>query len=193
MKKLSSIFLPLILMAFCSVANAGLVDELDTANNFSSGFGGTTAMANGDSTVTITRGQDGLSDAGIDWLIGGTTNFDLFNQNFVTLTPLDDVDNDGNYDVNILFFDSSGVFVEEVDWFSTTATTLASIDVATLTSNASSAQFSVRIRVLGDVDDTKIFDRFTAEGESTAVPEPSTACLLALGLFPLLRRRRLTR
>ena len=168
-------------------------DRLDTANNFSSGFGGTTAMANGDSTVTITRGQDGLSDAGIDWLIGGTTNFDLFNQNFVTLTPLDDVDNDGNYDVNILFFDSSGVFVEEVDWFSTTTTTLASIDVATLTSNASSAQFSVRIRVLGDVDDTKIFDRFTAEGESTAVPEPSTACLLALGLFPLLRRRRLTR
>ena len=102
MKNLAFALTLFSLVIFAATASADLCDHLDTNENFGSGFNGTTAVANGDSTVTITRVGAGDADANIDWRPGGDGFFSLSTESVVTLSPFADVNNNAFYDVNIL-------------------------------------------------------------------------------------------
>lgn len=185
MKKYTSLLTLIAIFVFTHATNADLVDDLSTTANFSPGFNGTTAVSDGN-FVTITRGDDTM-DSGIDWRPGGTGFFSYDDASVLTVTPFDDAGNNSQYDVNILYFDSAGGFLSEVNWLSTTGTTPETTNVTTLFSDPNVDQFFVRIRVINSEGTTKVFDEISAVN---AVPEPTATIILMMIAGLTTRRRR---
>jgi hypothetical protein len=133
--KLSTMIPSRIMVLICLIVgsrlSAQLVDNLDTTANFDAGFNGTSATANGDGTVILSRTQSGV-DAGIDWMQGGTSLLSLASENLLVITPASSGSiNGGMYNVNILFWTSTDVFVTEVNWLSdSTSTSPQTLDVS---------------------------------------------------------------
>lgn len=182
---LSIAVVALLSLLIASSAHADLCDDMSSTANFDSGFNGTTASSDG-SLVTITRGDDTM-DSGIDWQPGGSGFFSYTSDSLLTLTPENSPINTAQYDVNILYFDGSNNFLNEVSWLSTTSTASQSIDVSTLFSDPNASGYLVRIRVIGATGTTKTFDKMSAVN---SVPEPSSAAALGLILLTFTMRRR---
>lgn len=167
-------------------ATAVLIDNMDNTDNFTSGFGGASALANGDGTVTLQRSIANV-DAGIDWRPDGTFFFDISSEPLLSITPTAPVDG-GFYSTSLLFFDGSDSFISEQAWIGdTNSVAIQSLDVATWASTPGTAeQYVLRIRVLPFNSEDGGFT-FT---QMAAVPEPTVASLLlAGGLLTMMRRR----
>jgi hypothetical protein len=168
--------------------SAQLVDNLDTTFNFDSGFNGTSATANGDGTVTLSRTQSGL-DAGVDWMQGGTSFLSLASEDLLTITPAASGSaNGGTYNVNILFWTGTGDFVTEVNWLNdSTSTSPQTLDVGQFAADngvsAIAADYFVRFRIepqaYSGADPGFAFDKIQA------VPEPGFVQLSCLGFLAL--------
>jgi len=201
---MSRILLLHLMCGLCLTAassRAQIIDNLDTAANFSGGFNGTAATANGNGTVTLSRTQSGI-DAGVDWRPAGGDGFlSLTTERYLTLTPTGPV-NGGTYNVNLLFWEINPsdpevpVFVTERNWLPQTGTTAGQyLDVAQFAADEGITDadlYFVRFRI----------DPYTYTGPDpgmtftriSAIPEPTTTGLLALGAagLAMLRRKRTT-
>jgi hypothetical protein len=175
--------------------SAQVVDLMNDTSYFGPAFGGETATANGDGTLTLTR-TVANQDAGIDWGRQQTGGFlQIGSANLLTLTPVGPV-NGGYYNVDILLFNSSGGYLAEKQWLGdNNSSAVQTLDVAQFVSNlvpsnpslSAATEYWVRFRV----------DPYGQAGagftytELSAVPEPTTGLFLLTGL-PLLwlaRRR----
>ncbi len=171
-------------------SHAAVIDPLDAIANFSAGFGGTTATDNGDSTVTLTR-TVADQDAGIDWMIDGTTRLPLDDgHNRLELQPVEPV-NGGYYSVSLLFFNAGSDFLGEPYWIvdsqSTSLQVLPDIDAfATGNSISGAATWFIRFRIQPfDLADAAFkFDSIAV------IPEPAAMTLLAACGLALRRRSR---
>lgn len=167
-------------------AFAILIDDMDNTDNFTSGFGGVSASANGDGTVTLQRSIANV-DAGIDWRPDGTFFFDISSEPLLSVTPTSP-ENGGFYSTSILFFDGSDSFISEQAWIGdTNSVAVQSLDVENWVSTPVGAeQYFLRFRILPFTSTDGGFT-FT---QMAAVPEPTVASfLLAGGLLTLMRRR----
>lgn len=177
-------------MLAANPVQAAFIDPLDTAANFNAGFGGTTAVANGDSTVNLTRNTPSV-DAGIDWLIGGVTKIPLnAGHNQLDVLPVAPV-NGGFYSISLLFFDNTDTFISEVGWLAdsqdTSTQTIPDLSAfAAANSVVDADSWFLRFRIQ-PFDQTGAAFQFT---QIQAVPEPASWSLGALALIALLRRRR---
>ncbi len=139
-----------LVTAFSIVATqpcyADVIDTLDTADGFNDSFNGTTAVANGDGTVTLTRTVANV-DAGINWTDMGY-KIPIGTDNILRITPTESV-NGGFYGVTLLVFDTSDQFLAEMVWIGDTdSTTIQEMpDVAAFVDNPSAASFVLRFRI----------------------------------------------
>ncbi|WOO41842.1 PEP-CTERM sorting domain-containing protein [Rubellicoccus peritrichatus] len=172
------------LAALCSAGTlfaAPFTDPLDNTDNLNP-FGGLVLNDNGGSgIVSMTRA--GAGDEGADWNIGGTTNLslDLADQQFVlNITPEAQI-GDGQWHVNILFFDGGGSFISENNLIGfNSSTSLASNNIADFATNqgvVGADNYLVRMRIQG----TAVTGGFSFS-EFAAVPEPGHFALLIGGL-----------
>jgi hypothetical protein len=175
MKKLLSGFA----ISFLAISSSFAIDDLlDTTGNFFNSFGGTTALANGNGTVTLTRNTPNI-DAGIDWNNAGL-NLSLATENIVTITPVAPV-NGGFWSVNLLFFNGN-TFVNEVNWIGDTqSTSIFSTDAAQL-AGVGADNYFVRFRIQPS-DQSDVGFTFT---EISAIPEPAPVALVCAGVAALL-------
>ena len=178
------------LLCLSAPLRGGLIDPLDDTSNFNAGFNGTTATANGDGTVTLTRTL-ASEDAGIDWLITGTTPIPLGERaDRVELFPVGPV-NGGFYNVTIQFFDGGGSFVGEANWIADTQSTATQVlpsvpafAAANGISGPESYQLRFRIQPFNQANAAFQFDQINA------VPEPLGILGLGAALALMGTRRR---
>ena len=172
-------------LSFLAISSSFALDDLlDTSGNFFNSFGGTTALANGDGTVTLTRNTPNI-DAGIDWNNGGA-NLSPASENILTITPVAPV-NSGYWSVNLLFFNGNS-FVNEVTWIGDTQSTSTFNTDAAQLAGVGADNYFVRFRIQ-PFDQNDVGFTFT---EISAVPEPAPVALVITGLSALLliaRRR----
>jgi MYXO-CTERM domain-containing protein len=124
----------------------GVIDPLDTADGFNDSFGGTTAVANGDGTVTLTRNTANV-DAGINWTDMGSKVV-IGSETVLKVTPSAAV-NGGYYGINILFFDAADQYVSENVWISDTNSTDVQelADIVAFAADPGVASFVLRFRI----------------------------------------------
>ncbi|MDQ8208048.1 PEP-CTERM sorting domain-containing protein [Coraliomargarita sp. SDUM461003] len=172
-----------------SLQAASFTDTGADASNFAS-FGNMVSSSDGD-LVSLTRTDSG-GDAGADWYIGASTRLSLFEvdqQNVLNITPSAQI-GDGQWQVNILFFDSLGDYINEknlIAFSNSTAGTSDNIaDFATSEGIVGAESYYVRFRTQGDVNSGFSFT------EVAAVPEPSQSALMfgGLALVSIFLRRR---
>ncbi len=163
--------------------SAAIIDTLDTADGFNDSFNGTTAVANGDGTVTLTRTVANV-DAGINWTDMGS-KIQLSGQNVLQLTPSAAV-NGGYYGVNILFFDAADQYLSEQVWITDTNDTAMQqlSDIQALAGDPNAASFVLRFRIQpwGQAGAAFTFDQIEV------VPEPASLALLTIGGLLVMRR-----
>ena len=169
-------------MAIIALAQADVIDELDTTNNFFGSFNGTVATNNGDGTVSLIRNTPDV-DAGIDWRNGGQAgvNLSLTGEHLLSITPVAAF-NGGYWNASILFF-SNETFVGEANWISDNnsldvrMTNVAQFATSVGGSVTNASHYIVRFRVQ-PFDQSNVGFTFT---QITAVPEPSALLLMLLG------------
>jgi PEP-CTERM motif-containing protein len=161
-----------------------VIDPMDSAAGFNDSFNGTTAVANGDGTVTLTRTTANV-DAGINWTDMGSKVQINAGQNVLKVTPTAAV-NGGYYGVNILFFDGADQYITESVWVNDTNSLAVQelSDIAGFAANPSAASFVLRFRIQpwGQAGAAFTFDQIEV------VPEPASMALMAMGGLMILRR-----
>ena len=184
----------LLLMGVASATSlqaASFIDYGVDDTNFSV-FGNMASSSDGD-LVSLTRTDSG-GDAGADWYIGASTRLSLLEgdqQYILNITPSAQIGN-GQWQVNILFFDDIGTYISEENLISFSDSTVATssniTEFAAAQSVAGADSYFVRFRTQGDVSSGFSFT------EVAAVPEPSQSALLvgflAMGALALRRQKR---
>jgi hypothetical protein len=156
-----------------------------------------TATANGNGTVTLAvlDNHADTTEEIFDWTLpGGLSNpyMNLVDNRFLQLN-LTSVSPGTNYDVNILFWGPSPVpaFLSEVEWLVNAGSSdlHPNIDVSSLAPGGAD-QYFVRFRLLPPnvPGDGLTLDSITT-APASAVPEPGSVLLIALGLFAVATRR----
>ena len=145
MIRIAAVALPMSLVAAMPSLGA-VIDPLDTADGFNDSFNGTTAVANGDGTVTLTRNTANV-DAGINWTDMGSKLL-IGSDSVLKVTPTAAV-NGGYYGINILFFDAADQFLSENVWISDTNSTAVQElpDIVAFAANPSATSFVLRFRI----------------------------------------------
>lgn len=174
-----------------SVQAAQFVDSGADVSNF---FLENSMTANSDGDVISLVRTVANDDAIANWYIGATTYLSLDEadeQYVLNITPTAQIGN-GEWNVNILFFDDSDSYITDINLIGFSANTAFSSynisEFATSNSVAGAESYFVRFRTQGDVNSGFSFT------EIAAVPEPSQSALLvgalALGALAVRRQRR---
>jgi hypothetical protein len=179
-------------LLMCGASRAAIMDTMDTAANFHNPFGGETATANGDGTVTILRNTAGV-DAGINWVPNGQ-NIPILGNEDLTVTPVAAV-NGGFWVPTILFFNATGNFLGEKTWLGDTNTTQPqTLDVQQLAITdglPTAAQYFLRLRMDPFNTAGAGFTYTEIDTAAAVVPEPASLSLIgAAGMLLAARRRR---
>ncbi len=182
MIRIAAVALPMLMVTAMPSLGA-VIDPMDSAAGFNDSFNGTTAVANGDGTVTLTRTVANV-DAGINWTDMGS-KVQISGQNVLRVTPTAAI-NGGYYGVNILFFDAADQYLSENVWVNDTNSLAVQelADVQALAGNPSATSYVLRFRIQpwGQAGAAFTFDQIEA------VPEPASLSLLAMGSLMVLRR-----
>lgn len=165
MIKSIKILFVVLLIALAGCCNAGIIDNLDSTLNLTAVLN-SSVLANGNSTVsmTITAAGDSL----VNWR--GTTSTYVRVRNYndrVEITPTAAI-NSGQYSLYILFYNSSKVFLSEIQWAdarsSTDVQVLPSIATLAAQNNITTAEyFYIRFRLHGSTGSGFIFDKIHAK------------------------------
>ncbi|GHC00407.1 hypothetical protein [Cerasicoccus arenae] len=181
------------LLAALAVAHVSFgspfTDDFANTNNLN--VFGNASIATSSNILTLSR-TDSVGDAGLDWLIDGTTRFSLdFGdaQSVLEITPNAAI-TDGQWSAFILFFDGGGVFQAERTLFgfsdSTSFTSANIADFAISEGFPTAATYQLRVRLQGETASGFEFSEFAA------VPEPSHYALFGgflMGAIVIWRRR----
>lgn len=121
----------------------------------------------------------------MDWQIGGVTHLDLDDEGLLEIVPTDQIQ-DGEWGAWILYFNATGAFLTETNILPfTDSVAVFSTGVNSL-APAGAEEYILRFRVREAVGDGFSFTQISA----TAVPEPSSALLILIGMGGLLMCRR---
>lgn len=161
---------PFALVCFVSsLYGTNFVDDFANTDNISA-FGNATDSVNS-GILTLSRTDSG-GDAGVNWLIDGTTRFSLTpsnQQDTIRITPEAQVTN-GEWSSYILFFNGSGGFLSEnllSDFTDSTSVLESNIaNFAVSEGVVGAEEYFLRIRLQGETSSGFQFSEFAA------VPEP---------------------
>lgn len=164
------------------IAQAAVIDNMDSTSNFSSAFGAASVSATGGiGTLSKTSGDN--VDSGVIWSDAGAVKIPL-TAPLVTITP--DTGTQDYINVNTIYFDTGGAYVGQLLSLADTNTNAQinfDVSAGSLPAGADSYVLQIRILPYGSADAAYRFDSIVA------VPEPASLSGLLLGAT-LLRRRR---
>ncbi len=168
-----------------TTAHAAFVDPMDNTDYFSAPFGDASVTPNG-STVTLSKTDGFEIDSGVIWSDLAAGKIPLVDS-IVTITPYEPADND-YINIQAIYFDVSDAYIgQSLVLPDTNQETPILFDVAP-TAPVTAASYVLQIRIL-PYSATEA--EFTFDSIATsAIPEPASFTLAALGGLLLLKRRR---
>ncbi|GHC41312.1 hypothetical protein [Roseibacillus persicicus] len=167
-------------LTLASASNAAVIDVLDDLSNFGTPHFSSLNLLPGGEMSFISEAAS--EDRVVSWMRDGSVRLGLDTESLVTVVPTGQV-NAGEWGLWAVYFDGNA-FNDEVNLLGfTSSTATVSFDVKAF-APASADSYFLHFRVKEAAGDGFTFT------EIRAVPEPGTAFLAGLALFPLLRRNR---
>ncbi|MDQ8193917.1 PEP-CTERM sorting domain-containing protein [Coraliomargarita sp. SDUM461004] len=157
-------------------------DDASTASNFSA-FGNMNPVSSDGNVVSLIR-SSASEDAGADWLLNGVSSFSLnsSDQQYIVELEASAAIGNGEWRLDIVFFDDQGTYLTERNVRGYSADTIAvSYDISefSISENLTDAdRYFVRLRTQGDLSSGFSFTSINA------VPEPGQSALL-LGVLAM--------